>query len=205
MTTNLIAPNIDGNTKVTVHSATGPVVVDMNTLIKMGGAITAPAEKPKRRIVSGNGAKAPAAATDLSAALKGLKTDAKAVPTVVDAPKSRKTHEGVTITITKELVVVEEGKAAVEMLVLSKRWAHDGKGKNAPKKGTICSHFNYAFDKGYCYYATKGATPPRPSWKWNNERDVRFIPVNDIEVLLQGLREYYAGATVSIDGQSFSL
>lgn len=187
--------------KITVHGPNGPVETTVGDLLKMGPALGVPAA-PTRKLAK------PATAPDLTKAIAGLKPTAGAVSSIVEAPKAAKTWEGVTITVTKEMVVVKEGEPAVEMLVLCKRAIADGNTKVNKKKlakGTVYSHFNYAFDKGFCYYATKGATPPKPAWKWDDEREVRFIPVSEIETLLSGLRQYYIGATLVIDGKSYVL
>lgn len=170
----------------------------------------APKAGGKRRIVSPAPAApatvtAPTAASTLGKAIAALKPAAGPVSSIVEAPKAQKTYPGVAIGITKELVVVKEGEAPVEMLVLAKRAVADGttkvKGKKLAK-GTAYSHYNYAFDTGFCHYATKGAETPKPTWKWNDERQVRFIPVSEIETLLDGLRRYYTGATLVIEGQA---
>lgn len=189
--------------KITVHGPQGPVETTVGDLLKMAPALgVEPKPSKTRRIVT-----PPAPASDLGKAIAGLKPNAGAVSSIVEAPKPQKTHEGVTITITKEFCTIKEGEAPVEMLVLRKRCLSEG-GKGKPKKGTEMSHFNYPFDKGFCYYVTKGATDkdgkpaPKPTWKWDGEREVRFVPVEEVETLLNGLRRYYVGATLVIDGRA---
>lgn len=145
----------------------------------------------------------PSSAKDIGKAMKSLKTSAPVdakhsapVSTIVEAPKARKTHEGVTITVTKEAIVQKDGEP-VEMLVLSKRHINSD--------GQVKSHYNYSFDKGYCYYATKGAETPKLAWKWDPKREVRFIPMDDIETLFKGLREYYAGAQLIVEDKTLTL
>jgi len=146
----------------------------------------------------------PAAASDLGRAIAALKTGVGTVSTVMEAPKESKKYPEVTISITKELVTLKEGDAPVEMLVLTKRHISDGK-KSGEKKGDVVSHYNYSFDKGYCWYATGGAPVKKPLWKWDPKREVRFIPVSEVEVLLDGLRRYYSGAKLVIDGSGLIL
>lgn len=160
----------------------------------------APGSKAPRRIVTPPASQTtltPSPAKDINKAMKSLKsTPAAPVSTIVEAPKTRKTHEGVTITVTKEAIVQKDGEP-VEMLVLSKRHI-DGDGQ-------VKSHYNYSFDRGYCYYATKGAENPKPAWKWDPKREVRFIPMDDIETLFKGLREYYAGAQLIVEDKTLTL
>lgn len=165
----------------------------------------APGSKGPRRIVTPPATQTtltPSSAKDLSKAMKSLKsTPAAPVSTIVEAPKNRKTHEGVTITILKETVIQKDAEhpegQAVEMLVLSKRHINSD--------GQVKSHYNYPFDRGYCYYATKGAETPKPAWKWDPKREVRFIPMDDIETLFKGLREYYAGAQLIVEDKTLTL
>lgn len=62
--------------------------------------------------------------------------------------------------------------------------------------------YNYRFCKGFCYHEVKAKGL---SWPWDKKRNVRTIPVKDLEVLIRGLRNTYSGAKLVHGNETISL
>lgn len=195
--------DINANTVVEVGGKKVSLGVLLQSATALGIQPGAPKpEKPVRKIVTTTKA-TPSSADALAKAAAALTPGAGlTVATTPASAASAKTYEDVTITITKEFVPGKDGAAPVEMFVLCKRCPSPG-GKGKPRKGEPMSHYNYRFDKGFTGHHTYGAG--KPGWKWDPKREVKFVPLDALETLLQGLRECYTGAKLIIGDQIVTL
>lgn len=196
--------SIDKNTPVTFHGPNGNVKTTLGAALQAAGLVPndpVPTKGGKnRRIVTVGG---PASIQDLMKQVSALKP-ATEKPSVIVSAKKGENHTAVTIVITKETIPGDESKT--EYLCMS-RIRLQSAGNFTPD-----NKMNFGFDRSFSFHNGKARGS---EWKLKKSvREVegvkgtfwcRYIPVDDVELLLKGIRENFQGATLVIEGKRSTL
>jgi hypothetical protein len=166
------------------------ITLSLGQLLKAAGQDKLEDVKPKRRIIAKN-ALAPSSVNALAAAAASLKVEAK--PSVIVNAKKPANHSAVTIYITKESI---EGKG--EFLVMRRTRTQESGEVTADDKQ------NWKFDKSFCYHQGEGSG--KPEWSLKKQQCTvdgvkgtfwaRFIPTDAAQLMLEGIRANFEGATL---------
>lgn len=191
---------VDRNTTVLVQGPHGQVSTNLGVLLQMAGAT-----EGKR--AAAKSVTKPTSTTDLARQIGKL--GAALAPSVIVPAKQGKQHDSVTIYLTKELLPGDT--SGQEYLCLTRTRRQDN-GEVTPD-----DRMNFGFDKSWCFHrGAKGSTTTSTGeWKLkkttresggvNGTFWARYIPLEDVSIMLEGLRANFAGATLIIDGKTSTL
>lgn len=200
--------NIPFTTQCTLKGPNGNIVTTLGDALAAAGFVPAQASatttRPQRRIVQ-HPVAAPASPDELLAAFSGLVAAPVAQQSVIVPAKQSKTHSDVTLYVTKELLPGGDGKK--EYLCISRTRINTATGEiKADEKQ------NFGFDKSFSYHQGEAAGEKWPLKKLDREVGgvkgtfwCRYIPLDKLTVMLEGLRKNFSGATMIIEGKSSTL
>ena len=212
---------IDSDTTVKVMTKDGnEIKTNLGDLLWMSGVLTGQSQQKLvqvsrrgealRKIVD---AAAPSPIDTLATQMSNMAATAPVKPSVIVPAKKAEDHSAVTIVITKEQIPGEEDGSYYlcvnRIRKTGNKMAADGK-------------MNFGFDKSYCYYHCPTPADKQPiGEEWpvrKTDRQVngvtgtvsgtfwsRYVPMDAVTSLLDGLRRNFSGATLLIDGQQHRL
>lgn len=198
---------IDKNAIVTFDGPNGRVTTTISAAFIAAGLDTSQPPNKQRRIIQPKiVAQVLASTQQLAKQLASLKLDVK--PSVIVNAKANKTHNAVTIYVTKELLPGSDDKTEYLCITRTRR---QESGEVTPDDKQ-----NFGFDKSYCFY--RGPRTPdksqHPGGEWMLKkvtREVgkikgvfwsRYVPEDAAAAMLEGLRQNFSGATMVIEDQT---
>lgn len=204
--------NIPLDTQVTLKGPKGNIVTTLGDALTAAGFVppasptAAPTARPQRRIVQTTKPAAqqtkPASSDELLAAFSGIITAPAEQPSVIVPAKQSKSHSDITLYITKELLPGGDNKKEYLCISRTRTNAATGEIKADEKQ-------NFGFDKSFSYHQGEAAGEKWPLKKLDREVGgvkgtfwCRYIPLDKLAVMLEGLRKNFSGATMIIDGKS---